>query len=58
MKPYRASLEMRVVIGADLNGHVGAGNRGDEEAMGRVNHGGVGGKGGECGCREEGKIQC
>ena len=25
----------RVVIGADLNGHVGAGNRGDEEAMGR-----------------------
>lgn len=25
----------RVVIGADVNGHVGGGNRGDEEVMGR-----------------------
>ncbi|KAF7640886.1 hypothetical protein LDENG_00007600, partial [Lucifuga dentata] len=25
----------RVVIGADFNGHVGAGNRGDEEVMGK-----------------------
>lgn len=27
--------EERVVMGADLNGHVGEGNRGDEEVMGR-----------------------
>ena len=25
----------RIVVGADLNGHVGEGNNGDEECMGR-----------------------
>ena len=29
------STEERIVLGADLNGHVGKGNRGDEEIMGR-----------------------
>ena len=29
------STEERIVLGADLNGHVGKGNIGDEEIMGR-----------------------
>ena len=29
------STEERIVLGADLNGHVGEGNIGDEEIMGR-----------------------
>ena len=29
------SKEQRIVLGADLNGHVGKGNIGDEEIMGR-----------------------
>ena len=30
---------MRIVLGADLNGHVGQGNIGDEEIMGRYSVG-------------------
>ena len=29
----------RIVVGADLNGHVGEGNNGDEEYMGRYGFG-------------------
>ena len=29
------SREERVIVGADLNGHVGVGNNGDEDVMGR-----------------------
>ena len=35
MKKCRRYQEQRVVIGADLNGHVGEGNTGDERVMGR-----------------------
>ena len=34
-----ASKEERIVLGADLNGHVGEGNIGDEEIMGRYGAG-------------------
>ena len=33
------SKEERIVLGADLNGHVGEGNIGDEEIMGRYGAG-------------------
>ena len=33
------STEKRIVLGADLNGHVGEGNIGDEEIMGRYGAG-------------------
>ena len=33
------STEERIVLGADLNGHVGEGNIGDEEIMGRYGAG-------------------
>ena len=33
------STEERIVLGADLNGHVGKGNIGDEEIMGRYGAG-------------------
>ena len=33
------SKEKRIVLGADLNGHVGEGNIGDEEIMGRYGAG-------------------
>ena len=33
------SKEERIVLGADLNGHVGEGNIGDEEIMGRYSAG-------------------
>ena len=33
------STEERIVLGADLNGHVGEGNKGDEEVMGRYGAG-------------------
>ena len=33
------SKEERIVLGADLNGHVGKGNIGDEEIMGRYSAG-------------------